>query len=167
MLSMRGMSQGCHWRMVVKWPDWCWDVGNSWWRRFWSPTSLSLWVISKCLFCHYMVIQALNVPEWMRWCWNDHFLILQWLWVTGVRVKWWNFWIKANALEFFIHHFVLISTVFYHLTLIQWLKWVWNGCQSFHTQCLPFQSFPFHSMAEWSWMRETIISKLWNKGVCY
>ena len=67
-----------------------------------------------------------------------------------MRVKWWNFWIKANALEFSLHHFVLISTIFYHLTLIQSLKWVLNDCQSFHTQILPFQSFPFHSMAEWS-----------------
>ena len=68
-----------------------------------------------------------------------------------MRVKWWNFWIKANALEFSLHHFVLISTIFYHLTLIQWLKWVGNGCQSFHTQFLPFLSFLYHSMAKWWW----------------
>ena len=53
------------------------------------------------------------------------------------------FWRKANALDFFLSHFVLISTIFHHLSLIQWLKREKKGklFLSFHTQfrtSLPF-----------------------------
>ena len=87
--------------------------------------------------------------EWMKWWLNDHFLTLEWWIMTQMRVKWWNFWSKANALDFFLYHSILILTIFHHLTLIQWLKWVRNSFQSFNTQF--HKSLPYPWDVIWYW----------------
>ena len=84
-------------------------------------------------FCHSMVIPILNdfgmkemMLEWLFSSWDDS-------WMTEMRVEWGNFWSKANALDFYLYHSILILTILCHLTLIHCLKWTWNDFQSFHT----------------------------------
>ena len=115
-------------RMMLDWHEWWWNEGHFLWRWFWSSSSLghpchfesswNVFFVNQWSFEHWMTI------EWMKWCLNDYFLTLEWWLMTQMRVEWWNFWSKANALDFFLHHSTLIPTIFYHLTLIQWVKWV-------------------------------------------
>ena len=140
------------------------DVGMIWimleWGKFlmekiWSPSSLvhpchfeSLWNV------YFVILWSFKyqmTSEWRRWCWNDNFLILVWWLMTWMRVEWGNFWSKANVLVFFLHHFVLILPIFLHLTLIQWLKWVRNGFQSFNTQFHKSLPYPWDVIWYWCW----------------
>ena len=108
--------------------EWWNDMGMSskdWkflWQRFWSPSSLGHPCHFESMWNDYFVIlwsfKYWMTSEWRRWCWNDNFLILGWWLMTWMRVEWGNFWSKANALDFFLQHFALIWTIFYHLTLI-------------------------------------------------
>ena len=113
---------GCHWLLMAECSEWCLNEGNFWWRRFWSPPSLGHPCHFESLWNVYFVIlwsfKYRMTSEWRRWCWNDNFLILGWWLMTWMRVEWGNFWSKANALDFFLRHFTLIWTIFYHLTLI-------------------------------------------------
>ena len=112
-------------RMSLEWWN---DMGMSskdWkflWQRFWSPSSLGHPCHFESMWNDYFVIlwsfKYRMTSEWRRWCWNDNFLILGWWLMTWMRVEWGNFWSKANALDFFLRHFTLIWTIFYHLTLI-------------------------------------------------
>ena len=111
-------------RMSLEWWN---DIGisvkdwNFWWRRFLSPSSLGHPCHFESLWNDYFVIlwsfKYQMTSEWKRCCWNDNFLILGWWLMTWMRVEWRHFWSKANALDFFLHHFVLILTISYHLTL--------------------------------------------------
>ena len=79
---------------------------------FWSPSSL----VHPChfepflddFFVIWWSFKYRMGSEWMRCCWNDHFLTLWWCWMTGVRVEWCNFWSKAYALDLNHPHSVLI-----------------------------------------------------------
>ena len=106
--------------------------------KFWIPLSLghpchleTFWIVLFVIRWSFKYWMAL---EWRRWCWNDFFSSWDDGWMTGMR----KFWSKANALDFVLYHSVLFLIIFYHLTLIQCLKWTWYGFQSFHTQFLDF-----------------------------
>ena len=91
--------------MMLEWPEWGWNEGHFPWRWFWSSSSLghpchfesswNVFFVIQCSFKHWMTL------EWMKWCSNDYFLTLEWWLMTQMRVEWWNFWSKANALGFF------------------------------------------------------------------
>ena len=108
-------------------------------------SSQSFLVIVKCIFCHLMVIQILNdlrmkeiMLEWL-------FLILGWWlndWNEGGMRK---FLKKGKCPRFFSLSFHSHSYYIYHLTLIQCLKWTWNGFQSFHTQFCTILMSSHHS----------------------
>ena len=122
---------GCHWILMAEWSEWCLNEGNFWWRRFWSSSSLvhpsHFWSLWNVFFVIWWSFKYWMTSEWRRLCWNDFFSSWDDGWMTGMRVEWGNFWSKANALDFYLYHSILILTILYHSTLIQCLKWTWNG----------------------------------------
>ena len=122
---------GCHWLLMAECSEWCLNEGNFWWRRFWSSSSLvhpsHFWSLWNVFFVIWWSFKYWMTSEWRRWYWNDFFSSWDDGWMTGMRVEWGNFWSKANALDFYLYHSILILTILYHLTLIQCLKWTWNG----------------------------------------
>ena len=139
------------------------DVDGNWWWNDLNDVAMRIFLIEKILitlipwsslsfldigkwffvirwsFLYWMTL------EWRRWCWNDFFSSWDDGWMTEKRVEWGIFWRKANALDFFSLSFHSHSYYIYHLTLIQCLKWTWNGFQSFHTQFCTILMSSHHS----------------------
>ena len=140
-----------------------WDVDGNWWWNDLNDVAMRIFLMEKILitlipwsslsfldigkwffvirwsFLYWMTL------EWRRWCWNDFFSSWDDGWMTEMRVEWGIFWRKANALDFFSLSFHSHSYYIYHLTLIQCLKWTWNGFQSFHTQFCTILMSSHHS----------------------
>ena len=100
--------------MVVEWLDWGWNDEYFWWRKFWTPPSLSIPVIYSHFEMTFPSFDGHSDTEWPKNDWNDAGMTIFSSWNDLEWLEWgWNdsnFWSKANALDFFLSHPVLIQS---------------------------------------------------------
>ena len=125
--------------------EWWWNDERFWRRIFWSPPSLSIPVIFSHFEMTFSSFDGHSDTEWPPNDWNDAGMTifsssndLEWL-------EWgWNdsyFWSKANALDFFLSHSVLIQSTFHHSEVIPMPLTHSNVIQSFQDHSFVIQSF--------------------------
>ena len=150
--------------------EWWWNDENFWWRIFWSPPSLTIPVI----FSHFeMTLSSFHGhsdTEWPSNDWNDAGMTIFSSWNDLEWLEWgWNdsiFWSKANALDFFLPHSVVIQSKLCQSEVIPLPLSHSNVNQSFLCHPIIQVSF-FHSeVIPDSFWCHPIIWNIQSKGVC-
>ena len=134
--------------MVVEWLEWGWNDEYFWWRKFWTPPSLSIPVIYSHFEMTFSSFDGHSDTEWPKNDWNDAGMTIFSSWNDLEWLEWgWNdsnFWSKANALDFFLSHSVLIQSTFHHSEVIPMPLTHSNVIQSFQDHSIVIQSFWCH-----------------------